>query len=218
MLQFRESQRVGRGLGTKQQKQLIYMLVSGVKVKESESEVAQSCPTLCNPMDCSLSGSSVHGIFQARVLEWIAISFSRGSSRPRNRTQVSRIAGRHFYRLSQVLNKETQRQVQYYYNFKVVMNVKDIVKKKICNKHCIIVSTEKDAQCESFKLLGAKWGLQPRTPPQIALRNCFKRQLYPVGITVSKYISKSIYLIWGKGEFTQSSIYLTEGFLLITKN
>ena len=45
-----------------------------------ESEVAQSCPTLCNPMDCSPSGSSVHGIFQARVLEWGAISFSRGSS------------------------------------------------------------------------------------------------------------------------------------------
>ncbi|XP_059738677.1 protein FAM25A isoform X1 [Bos taurus] len=51
-------------------------------------------------MDCSLSGSSVHGIFQARVLEWIAISFSRGSSRPRNRTLVSRIAGRRFYRVS----------------------------------------------------------------------------------------------------------------------
>ena len=47
-------------------------------------------------MDCSLSGSSVHGIFQARVLEWIAISFSRGSSRPRNHTLVSRIAGRCF--------------------------------------------------------------------------------------------------------------------------
>ena len=44
---------------------------------ESESEVSQSYPTLCDPMDCSLSGSSVHGIFQARVLEWIAISFSR---------------------------------------------------------------------------------------------------------------------------------------------
>ena len=43
-------------------------------------------------MDCSLSGSSIYGIFQARVLEWIAISFSRGSSRPRNRTWVSRIA------------------------------------------------------------------------------------------------------------------------------
>ena len=46
----------------------------------SESEVAQSCPTLCDPMDCSLPSSSVHGIFQARVLEWIAISFSRRSS------------------------------------------------------------------------------------------------------------------------------------------
>ena len=59
-------------------------------------QFAQSCPTLCNPMDCSLSGSSVHGIFQARVLEWIAISFSRASSRPKNQTQVSRIAGRRF--------------------------------------------------------------------------------------------------------------------------
>ena len=49
---------------------------------ESESEVAQSCPTLCDPMDCSLSGSSVHGIFQGRVLEWIAISFSRASFQP----------------------------------------------------------------------------------------------------------------------------------------
>ena len=60
------------------------------------SEVTQSCSTLGDPMDCSLSGSSVHGIFQARVLEWIAISFSRGSSRPRNQTRVSRIAGRRF--------------------------------------------------------------------------------------------------------------------------
>ena len=46
-----------------------------MKVK-SESEVAQSCPTLSDPMDCSLPGSSIHGIFQARVLEWIAIAFS----------------------------------------------------------------------------------------------------------------------------------------------
>ena len=45
-------------------------------------EVAQSCQTLCDPMDCSLPGSSVHGIFQARVLEWVAISFSRRSSNP----------------------------------------------------------------------------------------------------------------------------------------
>ena len=47
-------------------------------------------------MDCSLPGSSVYGIFQTRVLEWVAISFSRGSSRPRDRTQVSCIVGRHF--------------------------------------------------------------------------------------------------------------------------
>jgi len=46
-----------------------------MKVK-SENEIAQSCPTLSNPMDCSLPGSSVHGIFQARVLEWGAIAFS----------------------------------------------------------------------------------------------------------------------------------------------
>ena len=48
------------------------------------------------PVDCSPPSSSVHGILQARILEWIAISFSRGSSRPRDRTQVSHIAGRHF--------------------------------------------------------------------------------------------------------------------------
>ena len=51
-------------------------------------EVAQSCPTLYNPMGY-LPGSSVHEIFQARVLEWVAISFSRGSSQPRNWTHIS---------------------------------------------------------------------------------------------------------------------------------
>ena len=66
------------------------------KKRGKESEVAQSSPTLCDPMDCSLSGSSVHEIFQARVREWIAISFSRGSSRPRNRTRVSCTVGRRF--------------------------------------------------------------------------------------------------------------------------
>ena len=69
---------------------------SGPHFTRKHSEVAQLCPTLCNPLDCSLPGTSVHGIFQARVLEWIAISFSRGSSRPRNRTRVSSIASRHF--------------------------------------------------------------------------------------------------------------------------
>ena len=53
------------------------------------------CPTLCD-MDCSPPGSSVHEIFQARILEWVAISFSRGSSQPRDQTQVSCTAGRFF--------------------------------------------------------------------------------------------------------------------------
>ena len=52
-----------------------HFLLQCMKVK-SQSEVTQSCPTLSNPMDCSLPGSSIHGIFQARVLEWVAIAFS----------------------------------------------------------------------------------------------------------------------------------------------
>jgi len=52
-----------------------HFFIQYMKVK-SESEVAQSCPTLSDPMDCSLPGSSSHGIFQARVLKWIAIAFS----------------------------------------------------------------------------------------------------------------------------------------------
>ena len=63
----------------------------------NSSEVAQSCLTLCDPMDCSsLPGSSAHGIFQAIVLEWIAISFSRGSSQPRDRTWVAHLVDRCF--------------------------------------------------------------------------------------------------------------------------
>ena len=58
--------------------------------------VAQSCPTFCDPMDCSPPGSSVYGIFQARILEWAAISFSQRSFWTRDWTRVSRIVGRHF--------------------------------------------------------------------------------------------------------------------------
>ena len=56
----------------------------------------KSRPTLCDPMDCNLSGSSDRGILQARMLEWVAISFSRGSSQPRDQAQVSCTAGRRF--------------------------------------------------------------------------------------------------------------------------
>ena len=66
------------------------------KNKWKWSEVTQSYPTLCDPVDCSQLGSSVHGIFQARILEWVAISFSRRSSWPRGWIWVSCIVGRHF--------------------------------------------------------------------------------------------------------------------------
>ena len=67
----------------------IYIYLIGGKVKAT-----QSCPTLCDSMDYNPPGSSVHGILQARMLEWVAISFSRGSSQPRHQTQVTCIAGR----------------------------------------------------------------------------------------------------------------------------
>ena len=70
-----------------------HFLLQCMKVK-SESEVAQSCLTHSNPVDCSLPGSSAHGIFQARVLEWVVMLSSRGSSRPRDRTRDSCITGR----------------------------------------------------------------------------------------------------------------------------
>ena len=67
--------------------------------------VVQSCLTLCDPMDCSLPGSSVHRIPQARILEWIAMPSSRESSQSRDRTQVSRIAGGFFTSRATVQSK-----------------------------------------------------------------------------------------------------------------
>ena len=58
----------------------IFQVNSSLKVKVL---VAQLCPTFCDPMDCSPPGSSAHGIFQAIILQWVAILFSRGSSQPR---------------------------------------------------------------------------------------------------------------------------------------
>ena len=58
--------------------------------------VTKSCPTLCDPVDYSPPGSSVHGISQARILEWVAIAFSRGSSWPRDWTPAPALAGRFF--------------------------------------------------------------------------------------------------------------------------
>ena len=70
--------------------------LSSGRVLWCELVCAQSCMTPCDPMDCSLSGSSVHRILQARIREWVAISFSRGSSWPRGQTCVSCLTGRFF--------------------------------------------------------------------------------------------------------------------------
>ena len=76
------------------QNNIIWMAFELLEVSSicmEQVKVTQSCLSLCNPMDYT-----VHGILQARILEWVAISFSRGSSQPRDRTQVYHIAGRFF--------------------------------------------------------------------------------------------------------------------------
>ena len=80
-----------------------HFLLQCMKVK-SESEVTQSCPTLHNPKDCSLPGSSIHGIFQARVLEWVAIAFSNHI-----KLGTDLLCSQNLQNL----------QVEYYYNLKV---------------------------------------------------------------------------------------------------
>ena len=90
VLQYLGSQRVRPDLAIKQQ---------STKAADNTHycrSVSQSCLTLCDPMNCCPPGSSVHGILQARILEWVAISFSRRSSQSRDQTLVSCIAGRFF--------------------------------------------------------------------------------------------------------------------------
>ena len=72
------------------------MPIFALSFDEVKVLVAQSCPTLCDRMDYSSPAPSVHGILQSRILEWVAVLFSRGSSRPRYKTEVSHIAGRFF--------------------------------------------------------------------------------------------------------------------------
>ena len=67
---------------------VLYLSLSMMRKVQVKSEVAQSCLTLCDPMDCSPPGSCVHEILQARILVWVAIPSSRGSSQPRNQTQI----------------------------------------------------------------------------------------------------------------------------------
>ena len=77
------------------EKKTLLIQVSGLR-KDGGGLVSKLSPTLCDPMDCSPPGSSVPEIFQAGILEWVSISSSRGSSRPRYQTKVSCITGRFF--------------------------------------------------------------------------------------------------------------------------
>ena len=72
------------------------ILIAQAYTRYMRAKSLQSCPTLCNPMDCSPPGSCIHGILQVRILEWVAIPFSRGSPQSRDRTWVSCIEGRLF--------------------------------------------------------------------------------------------------------------------------
>ena len=101
-LQSMGLQRVRHDLVTKQRQQQTFCKMKCKRLcflrpkMKARALAAQSCLTVCDPMDYRPPGSSVCGILQARILEWVAISFSRGSSESRNRTWVSPIAGRAF--------------------------------------------------------------------------------------------------------------------------
>ena len=76
--------------------QLLKRAMQKIKTSKLKVLVAQSCPILCDPTDCSPPGSSVHEILQARIVEWVAISFSRDSSQLKDQTWVSHTTGRFF--------------------------------------------------------------------------------------------------------------------------
>ena len=97
-LQSTVSQRVGHDWATS--------LSLSLHAREYHTCVLSHAQVICEPMDCSLPGSTVHGIFLARILEWVAFSSSRGSSRPKNGTPVSCITGKFF--ITEPLGKPTE--------------------------------------------------------------------------------------------------------------
>ena len=85
-------------------------------LKSVHAQSLQSCLTLCNPLDYGLLGSSVHGILQARILEWVTLPSSKWSSQPRDWTCISGIAGGSFYSLSQLGNPQWHRRKTEFYS------------------------------------------------------------------------------------------------------
>ena len=122
-----------------------------------------------DPIDCSLPGSSVHGILQARILEWVAISFSRGSSWLRNRTQVSYIAGRLItdWATREALGSEDSLQIQHSINPKSLGVLKVPVFKKYIKNYSVLSRTylpdggrQSEAKLFPEEVWGPVWGMK----------------------------------------------------------
>ena len=99
--------------------------------------VTQSCLTLCNPID-----STIHGILQARILEWVAFPLSRGSYQPRDRTQVSHIAGRFFFKLLENLQIQPvflEVELLYYFGLVSLTMKNTQVKSELCKCKAMVL-------------------------------------------------------------------------------
>ena len=120
--------------------------------KWSESDVTQSCLTLCDSMDCSLPGSSIHGIFQTRILKRVAISFSRGYSWPRGQTWVSHTAGRLFtvWATRNILYKYIWLYIHIKYKYKPIWD--STIFKTIIRKHSVKTYLPKLRNIQKIKI------------------------------------------------------------------
>ena len=112
----------------------MYNIITVVNVVYSQSHVQ----LFCNSMDCRLPDSSVHGIFQIGILEWVAISFSRGSSQPRDQTQVSCIAADSLP--SELPGKPTQICIYYFFKFFPQLGCYTIVSRVPCAIQQVLVT------------------------------------------------------------------------------
>jgi len=135
--------------------------LQAAKEFEWVSEWSRSVVSDCDPMDCSPPGSSIHGILQARILEWVAISFSRGSSQSRDWTQVSHTAGRRFNLWA---TREAQLELQHIEKSCSPWNSPIFVIKKKSNKWCLLTDLRKVNA--SVKPMGT---LQPEIPSPTAI-------------------------------------------------
>ena len=133
------------------------IIILSEKVLKMKMLVAHSCPTLCDTMDCSLTDSSVHGILQARILEWVAIAFSRGSSQPKDWTWISCTAGSLFTfwvtreahtKWSKVKKKERQIPYDIIYMWNLKYNTNEL-----------IYETETDSQTQKTDVWLLKGGM-----------------------------------------------------------